>query len=703
MKIHLPQRICSDLQAALKREWLVTNGIGGFAAGTVAGALTRRYHGLLLAALNPPLGRTLLVTKLDETAIIGGKSHQLYTNIWKSGIEQPDGCRFLRRFDLVLGVPTWTFEFGGARLVKRIWMESGRNVTFVQYQLDSGSPSLTLACRLIVNNRPYHTLVCSGDRRYRVHAAGAEIEVHAEDDGSPTADRTMTDPARFVRCTGETAGVVEWKVDYTWCHNFHLRVEQARGYDHLESHLVVGLCPVPMEPGATVTFVAAAGADREVDETGALERCRQRARSRLAAWTQRTGIEAETAGVPLQQLVLAADQFVVTRPSREGSMAAQGRGHATEEPDGHTVVAGYPWFTDWGRDTMISLPGLTLVTGRPEVARQILRTWSHYVNDGLIPNRFPDEGDRPEYNTADATLWYLWAIDQYVRATGDVQTLAELFPVMHDIIGWYRRGTAHNIRVGDDGLVYAGEEGVNLTWMDAKTGDRVITPRMGKPVELSALWYDALCNMARLADLLERPDAEYMRLAATTRASFERFWNPKRGCCYDVLDGPAGDDASLRPNQIFAVSLAHSPLSRPQQQAIVDICEQQLLTWFGLRSLAPHERGYRRHYAGSLVKRDEAYHQGTVWGWLLGPFVMAHFRVYRDAARVRRLLEPMFGQLWMHGIGSLAEVFDGDEPHAPGGCVAQAWSVAETLRAWWCTTRWVAAGRCPACASCATA
>ncbi|MCK4341037.1 MAG: glycogen debranching enzyme family protein [Phycisphaerae bacterium] len=662
MNIHLPQKICGDVQAALEREWLVTNGIGGFAAGTVAGALTRRYHGLLLAALKPPLGRRLLVTKLDDTAILNDRNYQLYTNLWKSGLERPDGCRFLQRFDLVLNVPTWTYEFGGARLVKRVWMEAGHNATFVRYDLDPNSPPLTLTARLLVNDRPYHHLAPGGERAFQVHAAGAEIEIRSPNGSAPI----------HVRCAGEAAGGAEWQIDYIWCHDFHLPVEAARGFDHLESHLVVGLCQVRLEPGASVTFIAAAGSDREVDERGALERREQRARTRLEAWAERAGVVAEDAPVPLRQLVLAADQFVVVRPSRD-------------EPDGHTIMAGYPWFTDWGRDTMISLPGLTLVTGRFDVARQILRTWSRYVKDGLIPNRFPDGGDQPEYHTADATLWYLWAIDQYVRATGDVETLAELFPVMNEIIDRHRRGTRHNIQVGEDGLVHAGEEGVNLTWMDAKVGGRVITPRMGKPVELSALWYDALCNMARLADLLERPDAEYMRLAETTRASFERFWNAERGCCFDVLDGPDGADASIRPNQVFTVSLTHSPFPRPRQAAIVAKCARHLLTWCGLRSLAPDEHGYRRRYAGNPVKRDEAYHQGTVWSWLLGPYVIAHYRVHHDAARARRLLEPLYEQLRAHGVGSLSEIFDGDEPHTPNGCVAQAWSVAEALRAWWVT------------------
>jgi predicted glycogen debranching enzyme len=659
MRIHLPERICTNLHAALSREWLVTNGIGGFASGTVAGALTRRYHGLLLAALHPPVGRTLLVTKLDDTAFIAGRKYPLYTNIWRSGVEQSAGYHYLRQFEVRLGVPTWTYDVGGVRLIKRIWMEAGHNTTFVRYELDDQGQGITLGCRLIVNDRDYHHIAHGGDRVFGVSADGPEAEVRPPSDSGPV----------YVRCAGPTAARAEWQMDYTWCHDFHLPVEAARGFDHLESHLVVGQCSVPLEPGDHVTFRIATAADRQTSVDGALKRCHDRAIGRLQAWTTVSGQRPEAAPVPVTQLVLAAAQFIVARP-------------APDAPDGHTIVAGYPWFTDWGRDTMIALPGLTLCTGRADVARQILRTWSHYVRQGLIPNRFPDCGDQPEYHTADATLWYLWAVDQYVRATGDVTTLAELFPVLCDIVAWHRKGTLHGIHVGDDGLVHTGHSGINLTWMDAKIGDRVITPRTGKPVELSALWYDGLCNLARLADLVEQPGDEFVRLAARTRKSFERFWNPHAKCLFDVIDTPSGTDASIRPNQIFAVALTHSPLSRPQQEAVVHTCEHRLLTWYGLRSLAPDQAGYRKHYRGGPVARDEAYHMGTAWGWLLGPLVLAHYRLHHNAAHARQMLEPMAGQLWTAGVGTLSEIFDGDEPFHPDGCTAQAWSVAETLRAW---------------------
>lgn len=658
MRIHLPQRVCSDTRAALEREWLVTNGLGGFAAGTLAGALTRRYHGLLFAALQPPVRRTLLVAKLDETALLDGYAYRLYTNVWQSGLEEPAGCRLIERFDLVWGVPTWTFRFGGARLIKRIWMEQGRNLTFVQYALEHGSPPVSLSCRLLVNARDYHHLSRGGDALFQVHAAGAEVAVYPPGLPAPCS----------VRCATVSAAGVRWCLDYAWCRGFRLDCEAARGFDHTEDHFAVGRCEFTLSSGTVATFSIRADASAAVDEAGALARREQHARSCLTRWEKVAGGEARRPAA-LEQLVLAADQFIVARPT-------------PDETDGHTIIAGYPWFTDWGRDAMISLPGLTLVTGRPEIARQILRTWARYVDRGLIPNRFPDEGDPPVYNTADAALWYLWAIDQYVRATGDVATLAELFPVMRGIVDWYQRGTHHQIHIAADGLVVAGAPGINLTWMDAQIGSRVITPRTGKPVELSALWYDALCNLARLADLVEVSGAEYVHLAERTRAAFARFWNAQRGCCYDVLDGPAGADPRVRPNQIFAVSLTHSPLTRRQQEAVVRTCARKLATWYGLRSLAPDEADYRARYVGGPVERDEAYHQGTAWGWLLGPFVIAQHRLHRDAAAARAGLAPALGQVWAGCIGTLSEIFDAEEPFAANGCFAQAWSVAELLRAW---------------------
>jgi predicted glycogen debranching enzyme len=368
--------------------------------------------------------------------------------------------------------------------------------------------------------------------------------------------------------------------------------------------------------------------------------------------------------------MLAASQFVVRRP-RPG------------QPDGSTIIAGYPWFGDWGRDTMISLPGLTLTPGRHEIARRILRTFAQFVDQGMLPNRFPDEGAEPEYNTVDATLWYFEAIRAYHNATADTSLLSDLYPVLQSIVEWHRRGTHYHIGVDPtDGLLFAGEPGVQLTWMDAKVGDWVVTPRVGKPVEVNALWYNALRTMAGFARRLGQDAGSYDRMGDQVKRSFARFWSETAGYCYDVLDAPDGDDLALRPNQLFAASLPHSPLTREQQRAVVDICARHLLTSHGLRSLAGHDPAYVGHYGGDQRQRDGAYHQGTVWSWLIGPFVSAHLRVYGDAELARSFLRPLVYHLADHGVGSISEIFDGDPPFTPRGCIAQAWGVAELLRAW---------------------
>ncbi len=373
----------------------------------------------------------------------------------------------------------------------------------------------------------------------------------------------------------------------------------------------------------------------------------------------------------LWQLILAADQFIVKRS-------------LPEEPDGRSIIAGYHWFGDWGRDTMIALPGLTLATGRAGVARQILLAFSRCVDGGMLPNNFPDAGGKPEYNTVDAALWYFESLRQYFEATQDDVTLQKLFPILAGVIEAHVAGTRYNIHVDPtDGLLYAGGPGVQLTWMDAKIGDWVVTPRTGKPVEINALWINALETMAGFARSLARPGDAYEKLAAKTKKSFQKFWNLDRNCCFDVIDSPGiGNDASLRPNQIFAVSLPVSPLTPQQQRAVVDICARRLLTSHGLRSLAPGETGYSGHYGGSPRDRDAAYHQGTVWGWLLGPFARAHFRVYRDREAALRFLEPLGRQIYASGLGTLSEIFDGDAPFTSRGCIAQAWTVAEVLRSW---------------------
>ncbi len=655
MMIELGRDLCSDEAVASRREWLVTNGLGGFASGTVAGLLTRRYHGLLVAALKPPLGRTLLVTKLDETATYDGHAYPLAANRWASGVTDPKGFIHLDRFHLDGTTPVWTFACADALLEKRIWMEQHANTTYVRYDLRRASAPLTLTLKALVNYRDYHG---------STHARDWQMQVDPVDQGLRVTAFEGAAPVYLLSDRAEAA------IRHDWHHDFFLSLEAYRGLDAVEDHLHAGTFTALIDPGAALTLVLSTEAAPELDGVAAFAR----RTAHEAALLAQANLDDEPSA--LRQLVLAADQFVVRRPT-------------PDDAEGRSIIAGYPWFGDWGRDTMIALPGLTLSTGRPEVAAGILRTFAHFVDQGMLPNRFPDAGDLPEYNTVDATLWYVEALRAYHEATNDDGLLRDLFPVLQEIIDRHRQGTRFHIHLDpDDGLLYAGEPGVQLTWMDAKVGGWVVTPRIGKPVEVNALWYHALRCMAAFARRLGRRAEDYDALADHTRVGFGRFWNAERGYCFDVLDTPEGDDASLRPHQLLAVSLSNSPLSAAHQKAIVDSCARHLLTPHGLRSLAPDLPAYVGRYGGETRQRDGAYHQGTVWAWLLGPFAEAHWRVYRDPEAVRSLLRPLLRHLADHGLGSLSEIFDGDPPHTPRGTTAQAWSVAEVLRLWtWTPSR----------------
>jgi predicted glycogen debranching enzyme len=654
MVVDMGREICGNLGTAESREWLCTNGIGGFASGTVAGLLARRYHGLLVAALRPPLGRTLLVAKLDEVVEYDGMHRPLTTNRWADGTVDPAGHGRIERFRLEGMSPVWTYACADALIEKQIWMEHGANTTYVRYRVLRARGPVGLTIKALVNYRDYHATTRGPGWQMRVEPAPKGIRVTAFDGAQP-----------FV-VLAETAGT---ESAHAWHVGFDLAAERERGLDARDDHLHAGTFRAVLQPGAAATVVLSAEAAPLLDGEAAWQRRRQHEATLLADW-RRVAAGARQAPAWIEHLALAADQFVVRRPLRD-------------DPDGMSVIAGYHWFGDWGRDTMISLPGLLISTGRPDVARRILTTFARFVDRGMLPNRFPDAGETPEYNTVDATLWYFEAIRAHQAATDDDALLAELFPVMEDIVRWHRKGTRYGIAEDPtDGLLRSGEPGVQLTWMDAKIGDWVVTPRTGKAVEINALWYNALRSMAAFARRLRRSAEAWDALAERVRAGFERFWNESGGFCYDVVDGPDGNEDSLRPNQIFAVSLPESPLSPERQRQVVNTCARHLLTSFGLRSLALTHPQYRGRYGGGPRERDAGYHQGPVWGWLLGPFARAHFRVYKNAEAARSFLQPFAHHLTDYGVGSIAEIFDGDAPFAPRGCIAQAWSVSETLRAW---------------------
>ena len=653
--VRLGRDLCGDLAQAERREWWLTNGRGSYAAGTVAGSLTRRYHGLLTATLAPPLGRFLVLDKADPVLIDGDRRWPLFTNRWAGGTVEPAGHRHIESFRLVGRLPVWRFAIGDLAIEQCIWMEHGVDRVQVAWRLVGGTARpLGLRVALLVNARDHHSVSTAGHARPEIEAEGDLLRVIHGDWLSLQ-----------IRAHGGTL-----ELDPAWIEGFELPVERERGLDDRDNHLRVGHALLTLEPGAWCGISAGVGELPEIDLPASL-RAHQARDARLLE--QARGADPLFDGAPawVRQLVLAADSFLFARP-------------LPGVPDGESVIAGYPWFGDWGRDTMIALPGLALATGRPESARRILETFARLVDGGMLPNHFPGAGETPAYNTVDAALWYLEAWRAYVEATGDDDALRRVFPVLEAVIEAYRDGTRYGIALDPrDGLIRAGEPGVQLTWMDAKVGDWVVTPRMGKPVEINALWYNALVAMQGFADRLGTDPGPYAALAERARVGFHRYVRNDAAGLLDLLDDPFGDDASPRPNQILAVSLPASPLAPADQARVVAACGRALLTSHGLRSLAPGHEDYRGTYLGGVWERDGAYHQGTVWGWLLGHYALAEYRVTGDATLALSRLAPLGDHLRDAGLGSLSEIFDGDPPHTPRGAPLQAWSVACTLEAWW--------------------
>ena len=623
--IRFDQGTCNSLDQALKLEWLETNGIGGFSSSTIVGLNTRRYHGLLTAATKPPVGRMVLLSKLEETVIVGGQRYDLSANQYP-GVVHPQGYLYLREFRLD-PFPTFVYQVNGIEIVKRVFMVHGENTTVIEYELP---PECVLELRPLIAFRDYHSITHSNDTLDR----SVTVE-HGIASVKPYPDM----PTLFF---AHNAATLENTGD--WYLNFEYAVERDRGLDYSEDLFN----PFVLRYNETTARVIAS---------------LQTPQARLRV-TQIRGSALSREPI-IQLLVTAADHFVVRRG------------------DLHTIIAGYHWFSDWGRDTMIALPGITLTTGRFDIARDILRAFAASADRGMLPNRFPDAGEAPEYNTVDATLWFFEAIRSYLRYTGDYAFVREhLYATLKDIIQWHLRGTRYGIHVDSDGLLRCGEPGVQLTWMDVKIGDWVVTPRTGKPVEIQALWYNALRVMENLAAEFD-DDARTMlgELAGKAHASFNaQFWNESEGCLYDVVDGDQKDGA-IRPNQIFAVSLRHAVLSQDRAGAVVDVVQRELFTPVGLRSLSPRDSRYRGRYKGDSRKRDSAYHQGTVWPWLMGPFITAYVKVGGARQQAAEWLEGFHKSMATSGVGQISEVADGDFPHKPGGCMAQAWSIGELLRA----------------------
>ena len=652
--IEFGRDVCGDFSTASRKEWLITNGIGGFASGTVAGVRTRRYHGLLIAALHPPLGRVMLVSQLDEVLNHDGQIYHLSADHLASGAIQPQGYLNIERFYLDGSIPVWEFAVGNALLEKRIWMQPGQNTTYIRYtSLRAESQPIQLTAFVHVNPRDYHGLT---------HAS-QDPSIHIDLVPHGLYLRSLESPSDFY-VYGEDATI---EIRQEWHLNHYLAEEAKRGEGAIEDSLTAGTFRAELLAGGTLTIVASTQRDPCMDAKIVLAE-RQAYEEDLLAHANRILTGGSPNAAALEQLVIAADQFISSRPS-------------DVDPEGKTILAGFPWFSDWGRDAMISLPGLTLATGRPEIARSILRTFARYIDQGMLPNRFPDRGETPEYNTADATFWFFEAIRAYLAETDDLNLLVEIYPLLQDIINWHLRGTRYQIHCDpSDGLIFAGEPTTQLTWMDVKIDGWAVTPRSGKPVEINALWYNALRSMFEFAVKLKSDSARYANLADRALAGFARFWNPQRNCLFDVLDGPEGNDASMRPNQIIAAGIHYTPLSIEQQKEVVDVCARNLLISFGLRSLGADEPGYIGKYHGDRWQRDIAYHQGTTWGWLIGPFISAYLQVYHNHTQAWRYLQPFFNHLSDHGLGSISEIFGGDPPFIPGGCIAQAWSVAEVLR-----------------------
>ncbi len=646
-------------------EWLVTNGLGGYACGTVRGSVTRRYHGLLNAALRAPLGRIHYVSHVRASVRIGTRDW-IIDDEDERRLDGPEAAA-IESFTLDEGLPVWVYRLGEATLEKRVLMRYGTNTTVVRYRL---LDEVTEPCRMtlmpLLQVRPHDSQAAFVDPD--------EIHLEAEDNVWQMQFGDIVPPLQWAirgdGVHGDFASPRHATLEYA--------VERERGYAPSGVLWCPGELTMPVVPNRGLDLVLSTDGVSAVRDLDTAELCateRQRRQSLTA--------RVMNADVPIvRELALAADAFLIAPAGRQHDLAEAARNGEV----GRTIIAGYHWFTDWGRDSMISLEGLALCTGRSEEAAAILHVFAHHVRDGLIPNLFPEGEQEGLYHTADATLWFIHAIDRYVRYTGDTEFVTELLPTIESIIEHHLRGTRFGIGVDEsDGLLTQGAEHYQLTWMDAKAGDWVVTPRRGKAVEINALWYNAL----RVVEAWQRErgradNAERCcRAAEQAYESFNRrFWNAGRNCLFDVIDGEEGDDGACRPNQVLAIALPHPVLAPERWRPALAVVREALLTPVGLRSLAGDHPAYQRQYFGDLRTRDAAYHQGTVWAWLVGPFVDAWLRAYpEDQEGAAHVLDGFEAHLDQACVGSISEIFDAEPPFTPRGCVAQAWSVAEVLRA----------------------
>jgi predicted glycogen debranching enzyme len=623
-------------------EWLETNGVGGYSSGTVAGSNTRRYHGVLVAATQPPVGRMVVLSKLEETIVANGKRFELSSNQYPGALH-PHGFQYLESFNRDI-FPEFIYNAGGVELKKTIAGIHGENTVVLLYEVIRSNGKITLELMPLMSCKDFHSEARANDHIYQSYLF---------DEGVFQTMNYEACPEIFISVPGSS--FIDAKA---WYYNFEHAVEQERGLDYKEDLFTHGHFEVELGRGSKLAIIVSIDDPHGRDGIKLVENERTRRRLLAKPFAYHDG---------LRRLALAADQFVVKRG------------------DLNTVIAGYHWFSDWGRDTMISLPGLCLATGRHLHLKNILNAFAAYVSEGMLPNRFPDRGEQPEYNTIDATLWYFVAVYKYYIASRDKAFLAEILPILTNIIHWHFKGTRYNIHVDlADGLLYGGQKGIQLTWMDAKVGDWVVTPRRGKPVEINALWYNALNILSVICSECGQPEAseDWKNKALQVHDSFnEHFWNDLRGCLYDYIDGPE-KNSDVRPNQVFAISLPFPLLNKQRAAKVFKVITDQLYTPKGLRSLERSHPDYKNQCTGEPHVRDAAYHQGTVWSYLIGPYVDAMMAVKGDKSRrdAARVIDDLLKHLDERCVGSISEIFDGEEPHTPRGCVAQAWSVAEALR-----------------------